>query len=154
DGDGEWEMMPWDLDLSFGRNWQSGENYWDDRIYPNNSLFFGGPFPLGHKFIFNSANPTRAMYLRRVRTLQDKLLQPTNTPPSALNFEKQIDSWTALMAADGALDLAKWGSWGNGNPGDGGQSPSTRIDTTNVISVRGDRGDVGPSVPAWRTLQD
>src|ERR1041384_7140388 len=142
DGDGEWEMMPWDVDLSFGRNWQSGETYWDDRVYPNNGLFVGGTFPLGPNSFFSSAADKasfRAMYLRRVRTLQDELLQTNGTPAAQLNFERQIDSWTDVMAADGALDLAKWGSWGNGNPGDGGQSPSTRIDTTNVISIRGDR---------------
>jgi hypothetical protein len=158
DGDGEWEMLPWDLDLSFGRNWQSAENYWDDRIYPNNGLFIGGTFPLGN-IVFNS-NPTwRSMYLRRVRTLQDELLQTNGTPANQLNFEGQIDSWTALMKNDGLLDLAKWGSWGSStagvaNPGDGGQPGGTRIANTDVICVRGDRGDPGPSVPCWRTLED
>ena len=155
DGDGEWEMMPWDLDLSFGRNWQSGENYWDDRIYPNNGLFVGSTFPLGPRSFFSGATDMasfRAMYLRRVRTLHDELLQTNGTPSAKLNFERQIDDWTARLAADGALDLAKWGSWGGGNPGDGGQDPSTRISSTSVICTRGDRGDVGPSVPCWRTL--
>jgi hypothetical protein len=95
------------------------------------------------------------MYLRRVRTLQDQLLQTNGTPVAQLNFERQIDYWTSVMAADGALDLAKWGSWGGsltGNPGDGGQSGGTRIDSTNVMCMRGDRGDTGTTVPCWRTL--
>jgi hypothetical protein len=41
DGTGEWEAFPWDVDLAFGRNWQSGETYWDDRVYPRNGLFVG-----------------------------------------------------------------------------------------------------------------
>ena len=128
DGDGEWEMLPWDFDLSFGRNWQSGESYWDDRVYPNNGLFVGSTFPLG-PLLWNTAanNTTRAMYLRRVRTLQDKLLQTNGTPAAELNFEKQIDRWTDIMTADGLLDIAKWGTWGGGNGGDGGNS-GTRID--------------------------
>lgn len=150
EGDGEWEMLPWDLDLSFGRNWQSGESYWDDRIYPNNGLFIGGTFPLGG-LLWSTANPaTRAMYLRRVRTLQDQLLQTNGTPANELNFEKQIDHWTEVMAADGLLDIAKWGTWGGGNGGDGGNS-GTRIDSTNVICSR-----ISPdqSVPCWRPLAD
>lgn len=127
EGDGEWEMLPWDFDLSFGRNWQSGETYWDDRVYPNNGLFVGSTFPLG-PVLWNSANPaTRAMYLRRVRTLQDKLLQTNGTPAVELNFENQIDRWTEIMTPDGLLDIAKWGTWGGGNGGDGAAS-GTRID--------------------------
>jgi hypothetical protein len=148
DGDGEWEMLPWDLDLSFGRNWQSGETYWDDRVYPNNGLFVGGTFPLG-PFLFNN-QPFRSMYLRRVRTLQDQMLQTNGTPYTQLNFEQQIDYWTALMKNDGALDLAKWGTWGMGNGGAGGSTGGTRIDSTNTICQR--TGE--PSVPCWRTLQD
>lgn len=126
EGDGEWEMLPWDFDLSFGRNWQSGETYWDDRVYPNNGLFIGGTFPLGG-ILWSANTTTRAQYLRRVRTLQDKLLQTNGTPAAELNFERQIDRWTDIMTADGLLDIAKWGTWGGGNGGDGGNS-GTRID--------------------------
>lgn len=126
DGDREWEMLPWDFDLSFGRNWQGGETYWDDRVYPNNGLAGHGTFPMG-AWVWASGTPTRAMYLRRVRTLQDELLQTNGTPYVDLNFEKQIDSWTSIMTADGLLDIAKWGTWGGGNGGDGGAS-GTRID--------------------------
>src|SRR5262249_13386842 len=28
EGTGQWEMFPWDLDLSFGRNWNSSLSYW------------------------------------------------------------------------------------------------------------------------------
>jgi hypothetical protein len=147
DGDGEWEMLPWDLDLSFGRNWQSGETYWDDRVYPQNGLFVGGTFPLGN-VVFNTNPNWRAMYLRRVRTLQDELLQTNGTPYTELNFERQIDQWTEMMRNDSILDIAKWGSWGMGNGGAGGTG--TRIDTTNMICAR--TGE--PSVPCWRTMEE
>jgi len=148
DGDREWEMLPWDLDLSFGRNWQSGETYWDDRIYPNNGLFVGGTFPLG-PYLFNSNPTTRAMYLRRVRTLQDELLQTNGTPALELNLERQINHWESVMKNDAALDLEKWGAWGMGNGGSGGGG--TRISTTNTICQRS-APDV--PVPCWRTLAD
>jgi hypothetical protein len=148
DGDGEWEMLPWDFDLSFGRNWQSGETYWDDRVYPQNGLNVGATFPLG-PYLFSANQTTRAMYLRRVRTLQDELLQTNGTPAAEMNFEKQIDYWTALMKNDGALDIAKWGTWGMGQGGAGGSS-GAGIYTTNMICVR--TGE--PSVPCWRTLEE
>ena len=112
DGDREWEILPWDVDLSFGRNWQSAETYWDDRVYPNNGLFVGTTFPLG-PFIFSSPT-TRAMYLRRVRSLQEQLLQTNGTPANLLNFEKQIDAWSDLITPDALMDLEKWGTWGGG----------------------------------------
>ena len=148
DGDREWEMLPWDFDLSFGRNWQSGETYWDDRVYPNNGLFVGGTFPLG-PYLFNNNQTTRAMYLRRVRTLQDELLQTNGTPAAELNLERQINHWESLMKNDAALDLAKWGSWGMGQAGAGGGG--AKISTTNMICNR-TAPDV--SVPCWRTLED
>ena len=40
---------------------------------------------------------TRRMYLRRLRTLMDELLQPPNTPVSQRNFEKRIDELRAQL---------------------------------------------------------
>jgi hypothetical protein len=112
EGDGEWEMYPWDVDLSFGRNWSSSQSYFDDGVYPQNGLFVGGNARVPSA-IFNTP-ATRQMYFRRLRTLMDRLQQPTNTPVSELNFEKQIDAWAAQLAPDAAMDLVKWGSWGGG----------------------------------------
>jgi hypothetical protein len=55
------------------------------------------------------------MYLRRLRTLMDQLLQPPDTPPNELMFEARLDELVAQMAPDVALDYAKWAdpwSWG------------------------------------------
>ncbi len=113
EGDGEWEMLPWDVDLSFGRNWSSAQTYWMDDVVLNNGLTVGGNATLpASLFLGNST--TRAMYMRRVRSLQDQLLQTNGTPANELNFERQIDQWTALMTPDGLMDLEKWGTWGGG----------------------------------------
>ncbi|MCX5636840.1 MAG: lamin tail domain-containing protein, partial [Planctomycetota bacterium] len=46
-------------------------------------------------------NPvTRQMYLRRLRTLMDALLQPPGTPAGELKFEKRINELTAQFDAD------------------------------------------------------
>ncbi len=53
----------------------------------------------------------RQMYLRRVRTLMEQLLQPPGTPASQGKLEKRADELLAAIGPDAALDLAKWGTW-------------------------------------------
>ncbi|HXJ72043.1 MAG TPA: lamin tail domain-containing protein, partial [Candidatus Dormibacteraeota bacterium] len=114
EGDKEWEMFPWDVDLSFGRNWSGSESYWDDRVYPQNGLYVGGNATLPSQ-LFASSSLTRQMYLRRVRTLMDNLQQTNGTPASQLRYEKRIDELAAQLAPDAAMDLVKWGTWGGGS---------------------------------------
>jgi hypothetical protein len=114
EGTGEWQMMPWDVDLSFGRTWTSQFNYFDTRIfatnfYAVNSLNIGGGNGLvnavfGVPWIYQ-------MYLRRVRTVTDENLQPPSTHPLLLKWERRVDELAAQIAPDAALDLARWGSW-------------------------------------------
>jgi len=111
----EWQMWPWDVDLSFGRVWNSSETYWNENLITNTRLFVGG----GNRVpdaIFNTPE-TRQMYLRRVRTLMDEFLMAPGTPEEELYFEPQIDMLAAMIVADAMLDADKWGSdsWGNGS---------------------------------------
>lgn len=109
EGTGEWQILPWDVDLSFGRVWSGSPTYWDDTLYPGTQLFIGTNNTL-MVAIFNTPE-LRQMYLRRVRTLMEELLQPPGTPASEGRFEKRIDELTAMIAPDAALDLARWGTW-------------------------------------------
>jgi hypothetical protein len=111
----EWQMWPWDVDLSFGRVWNSSETYWNEDLIPSTGLFVGRGNRLPDA-IFNSTD-TRQMYLRRVRTLMDEFLKPPNTPEEELYYELRMDILTAFISPDAALDAAKWGSdsWGNGS---------------------------------------
>jgi len=111
----EWQMWPWDVDLSFGRVWNSAETYWNEDLLPNTGLFVGQGNRLPDA-IFNTSE-TRQMYLRRIRTLMDEFLMAPGTPEEELYFEPRIDVLAALIAPDAALDAAKWGSdaWGNGS---------------------------------------
>ncbi len=56
----------------------------------------------------------RAMYLRRLRTLADELLQPTATPLPERWIEARVAEFVTSMSADVALDVARWGlpNWG------------------------------------------
>jgi len=111
----EWQMWPWDVDLSFGRVWNSSQTYWNHELIPDTRLFVGSGNRLPDA-IFNSSE-TKQMYLRRVRTLMDELLKAPNTPEEELYYEPRIDMWASLLYEDAALDAAKWNShaWGNGS---------------------------------------
>ena len=111
----EWQMWPWDVDLSFGRVWNSAETYWNENLVPNTGLFVGNNNRVPQA-IFNTPE-MRQMYLRRVRTLMDDFIKAPGSPEEELYFEPFIDMLAALIAPDAALDAAKWNShaWGNGS---------------------------------------
>lgn len=122
EGTGQWMVLPWDVDLSFGRNATSVNTYWDDAMFPNNGIDVGNnnyffQLVLGSGPAAAPGSPqSRQMFLRRLRTLLDELLQPTNTPPAERYYEKLIAEHDAKMNADAAVDLVKWGAWGRGSP--------------------------------------
>ncbi|HRZ35419.1 MAG TPA: lamin tail domain-containing protein [Candidatus Paceibacterota bacterium] len=110
DGTREWMAMPWDVDLSFGRVWTSAYAYYDEQIYTNQSIFIGS----GNKVfspLYNTS-ATRQMFLRRLRTLMDDLLQPLATPATNDFYRIKSRALRDRIAPDAALDLAKWGTWG------------------------------------------
>lgn len=114
-GSDEWQMWPWDVDLTFGRRWISSHTYWDQNLIPDTHLFVGGNNSVP-RAIFGTPE-VRQMYLRRVRTLMDELLKPPDTPAEELHYEPRMDELAGRIAPDAALDAAKWNShaWGNGS---------------------------------------
>jgi hypothetical protein len=72
---GEWQMWPWDVDLSFGRVWNSAQTYWNQVLITNTALFTGNNNRLPQ--VIFSTPELRQMYLRRLRTLMDELLRST-----------------------------------------------------------------------------
>ncbi len=110
EGSGEWSGMPWDVDLSFGRNWNATTYYYDDTMYPNNGLDVGGGNRLFGPMLSNPV--MRQMYLRRIRTLMDELLQPPGTPAAQLRLEAQVDYWRDLIAPDAELEKTRWPTFG------------------------------------------
>ncbi|HEY5915216.1 MAG TPA: lamin tail domain-containing protein, partial [Verrucomicrobiae bacterium] len=113
DGTGEWQAMPWDVDLSFGRVWTCGTPcyaYYDETIYTNQSIWTGS----GNR-VFDpiySTPFTRQMFLRRLRTLMDALCQPPGTPATNDFYRQKTLALRDRIAPDAALDLTKWGTWG------------------------------------------
>ncbi|MBM4017443.1 MAG: hypothetical protein FJ288_03800 [Planctomycetes bacterium] len=139
---GLWLMLPWDKDLTFGRNfvpWSGGvlsDVIWADfdgwRVLlqdssrtgtsPSHPLFSAIGYgkidgykawnPIIGAFMQVPAIKEKEMYLRRLRTLMDEFLQPPGTPYAERYYETRIDELYALMAPDVALDDAKWGNYG------------------------------------------
>jgi hypothetical protein len=135
EGTGEWSMLPWDVDLSFGRVWSgAGAAYYDDTMYSDVAFQVGNNNRVPQA-IFNDPRLNQ-MYLRRLRTLMEELLQPPGTPTHLLKFERFIDEWVPKLAPDGALDLAKWGTWsGNSTVGTVGDNRNRQsvTEAANII---------------------
>lgn len=120
-GDGEWQVFPWDKDLTFGL-----QGLTTDVVQGNNDSATAGSAYIGHPLfgtsdrnccgvnnLFDAIFDTpvlREMFLRRLRTLMDEFLQAPNTPEGERYFEQRLDALSAPLVADAALDLAKWGA--------------------------------------------
>lgn len=124
DGTGEWAILPWDVDLTWGRNWLDSQGYFTDTLFTNNVLNFynnsqQSKSPNRLYDLFFGYTDFQQMYLRRLRTLMDTLLMPANTPSNQLVLEplirhyEDIISPTNISPSDATLDMNAWGpTWG------------------------------------------
>ncbi len=115
---GEWAILPWDLDLSFGRVWNTQNTYFDNALYTDSYVVNSTAIRLFSQMFADPA--LRAMILRRIRTLTDRYLQPPPeeaTPEDELYCERRLNEQSALMnppdivPSDARVDFEKWGSW-------------------------------------------
>lgn len=95
-GSGEWQMIPWDRDVSWGPERWNNNNI----IYSSSSKshpYFGSGINGGERYpIFEAVidEPiTREMFLRRLRTLMDEQLQAPGTASGSLLLESQIQDF-------------------------------------------------------------
>ena len=117
-GNQEWRMMPWDVDLVLGPDALNVDTVIaDDDDGPDHSShpYLGTiPFSYGGRnnrlldaVVANSR--TRQMFLRRVRTLLDKILQTSDSPRDQRYFESRIDQLVTQLGPDVERDRARWG---------------------------------------------
>jgi len=137
-GSGDWSLLPWDVDLTFGRNWTDSGGYFTDTLYTNNVLNFynssqqGKPANRLYSLIFSQPE-FRGMYLRRLRSVMDTVLQSPETPADERKIEARIRFWldqldpSEVGQSDADLDQAKWGSWG--------VARNTRAEAQRIIDV-------------------
>jgi len=131
-GTNEWMFLPWDKDLTFGlNNGISGviaDQDWPGDVRSPSHPFYGCSEHQKNDRQWNCLidalhdNPViRQMYLRRLRTLMDDLLQPPGTPVAQLKLEKRIDELQAQLSTELAST-----SWNN----------SVNLIKTNYLAVR------------------
>ncbi len=118
EGSGEWVELPWDVDLSLGRLWTSGANYFYDPIQTTHAPVEGhvNGNALGTLFMQNADFNT--MIHRRMRTMMDYFYGPPDGAPDSDYFMRRLDELVELIDPEGVesdadLDYEKWGSWGN-----------------------------------------
>ncbi|MCD6394551.1 MAG: lamin tail domain-containing protein [Planctomycetes bacterium] len=105
EGTGEWMFLPWDKDLTFGIN-NGISGIIADQDWPADSLrspshpFFGDSTHQKIDYQWNRLTDavlktpvSRQMYLRRLRTLMDEILQPSSTPLQQRYYENRIDQF-------------------------------------------------------------
>ncbi len=118
EGTGEWMMLPWDKDLTFGRNDLIAEGVLNDTIWadvdPYNHPLFADSDHLAANGAYNvlidamhDTPAIREMYLRRLRTLMDELL---GASAGEALLDGLVDDLAARIGPDVALDRAKWGN--------------------------------------------
>lgn len=112
-GTGAWTILPWDKDLVFGHHIRDGEL--TDRFIVDDD-------PISHPLHYYTTNllitavadrvPVfKEMYLRRLRTLMDEVLQPPGTPVPY--YEQRMDALASQLLPDAALDAERWPrTWG------------------------------------------
>lgn len=116
EGAGEWSILPWDLDLTFGRNFTRRAGYFDRNLYSIEYTEFAesqNTSVLVEELL--RGNPrTRAMFFRRLRTLSDQYLVSDYL---VQRTREQLDrlSPTDIQPNDAFLDLQRWGTWYDGN---------------------------------------
>jgi hypothetical protein len=122
DGNREWSLLPYDLDLIwdrlaeplYGTNYFSGHPFQGSSQYPT---WAGTHWNRLHD-AFADSPVLSQMVLRRLRTLMDEILQPPGTPQNQRILEARVDALAAQIAPEVRMDQAKWGlrtgtAWGN-----------------------------------------
>jgi spore coat protein CotH len=120
---GRWVFYPWDLDLTFGRNFTGSSGLTDELwadvdtvpgqaadVSPSHPLFGSGSYRKVNR-VYNrmidrlmGQDDIRTMYFRRLRTLMDTLL-------GGEHYEDRIDELVPLIAPEAALDASAWGQY-------------------------------------------
>jgi hypothetical protein len=135
-GSGEWSIIPFDLNLSWGQLYYGNAPSVYGHITATNDYYKSHPLYGGSQVqeagganwnrlydIIIAVPETRQMLLRRMRTLMDQILQfPQTTPGSQGLIEQQVFTLTNQLWAEAFLDRQQWGwppnggayGWGTG----------------------------------------
>lgn len=126
DGDQEWMFLPWDKDLTLGRNYTLTGGVLNDSMWatidPQCHPKFGDRYHrkvdgYWNRLIDACYRDPRVleMYVRRLWTVMEQELQAPGTPAGQLKFEQRVEELRLLLASEVAQDVQVWGipSWGS-----------------------------------------
>lgn len=123
DGSKEWRPIPFDLNLSFGQLFYNGESA-NTVIQATNDSNKSHPLYGSASCLSNTGNigqwnrlydvviqnaATRAMLLRRMRTLTDRYLKPPGTAAIDSPLEARADELGTLINTEASADRGRWG---------------------------------------------
>jgi hypothetical protein len=105
----QWSILPWDVDLSFGHQWNPSENYFDDDLIWNDGLavYMGGNHLMDRLFNYPQFSE---MYTRRLRSLIDEFYGPVGQNISSSDVVQRISNLMAEIGADALIDRNAWGT--------------------------------------------
>ncbi len=131
EGSGEWTQLPWDLDLTWGSHFMTGDSIAHDGIWATEDSVLGGNgrnvrISPSHPFVgIQELPPNRNwnriadklfeserfkdMFRRRLRTLMDELFAPPLV-------DDRISAIEQALGNDVLLDKAKWASSASSSP--------------------------------------
>ena len=116
-GDDEWAILPWDLDLTFGRNFTNRAGYFDQTLFTTGYTEHeesADVVSLVESLI--DGNPrTRAMFFRRLRTLADQFID-SNYIEERTRQQLERLSPSSIFPADALRDSFQWGTWYDNDP--------------------------------------
>jgi len=108
EGTGQWQLLPWDQDLSFGHYFFG--SHFDNRSFSTISedIVFHELFEL----VFVDPDLSDMLY-RRLRTLTEQLFGPSGSSGEDSYAGQKAREFEALNADEAAADLALWGLHAN-----------------------------------------
>lgn len=124
EGTKEWRIIPFDVNLSFGQLFYGDSPSTNGGVQATNDNNKSHPLygssaccpsyaPTSYNRLYDAViqtPATRAMLLRRIRTLMDRYLA---TSPALSPLEARFDTMGAQINAEAVLDRSRWG-WPNG----------------------------------------
>jgi hypothetical protein len=105
----QWSLLPWDMDLSFGHQWNPSENYFDDDLIFNDGLYvyMGGNHLMERLIAFPQFTE---MYTRRLRTLIDEFYGLPGKNIATSDVVQRINELLAEIGTDALTDRNAWGA--------------------------------------------
>jgi hypothetical protein len=105
----QWSILPWDMDLSFGHQWNPSENYFDDDLIWNDGLYvyMGGNHLMDRLIAYPQFTQ---MYTRRLRSLIDEFYGPVGQNIASSDVVQRISDLMTEIGADATIDRNIWGT--------------------------------------------